>query len=85
MIELIVSDMMCGGCAGTISRAIAGVDRAGTARIDVDGRWVRIETRKGAAPFVSAIAAAGFTPVVWWDGSPAPLDLPMVGRPTMGS
>ena len=72
MIELIVSDMMCAGCAETISRAIAQVDRAGESQVDVEGRWVRIESRKPAARFVAAITGAGFTPVVWWDGSPAP-------------
>ena len=85
MIELIVSDMMCGGCAATVQRAVATVDGEGGAEIDVAGGWVRIATRKPAARFVSAIAEAGFTPLGWWDGSPAPLDLPKVGRSTMES
>jgi copper chaperone len=72
MIELIVSDMMCGGCAGTIERAVKAVDGAGKALVDVEGRWVRIESRRPAVRFLAAIAEAGFTPVVWWDGSAAP-------------
>ena len=80
MIELIVSDMMCGGCAATVQRAVAAVDREGGAEIDVAGGWVRIATRKPAARFVSAIAEAGFTPIVWWDGSAAPCLEPRLRR-----
>ena len=72
MIELIVKDMMCEGCAATISRAVAAVDPTGRAEVDVAGRWVRIASHRHAAHFAAAIDDAGFSPAIWWDGSPAP-------------
>jgi copper chaperone len=72
MIELIVGDMMCSDCAGRISQAVLGIDAAGRLEIDLDGRWVRIGSTVPASRFVSELGKAGFSPVVWWDGSPAP-------------
>ena len=76
MIELLVNDMMCGDCAAKVMGAISTVDGGGRAEIDLAGRWVRIASRKPAAQFVSALGGLGFTPIVWWDGSPAPLTFP---------
>ncbi len=63
MIELTVSDMTCGHCASTITRAVKEVDAQGRCEIDLEPKRVRIESRHPAEEFLAAIAEAGYTPV----------------------
>jgi hypothetical protein len=77
MIELIVSDLMCDDDKATIETAISTIDPSVLAEVDVAGKWVRIASREPATQFVSAIGATGFEALIWSDGSPAPVDLPL--------
>jgi hypothetical protein len=77
MIELIVSDLMCDDDKATIETAVSTIDPSVLAEVDVAGKWVRIASREPATQFVSAIGATGFEALIWWDGSPAPVDLPL--------
>jgi len=77
MIELIVSGMHCNRCARAIRGAVWGVDPLAEAQVDVQAKWVRIESRQPATRFASAIGASGLDAVIWWDGSPAPTGMPV--------
>jgi copper chaperone len=63
MIQFSVSDMTCGHCASTITRAVKEVDAAARCEVDLAGRTVRIESERPAAEFQAAIDDAGYTPV----------------------
>ncbi len=80
MIELIVGDLMCDADKATIETAVGTIDPCVLAEVDVAGKWVRIASREPATEFVSAIGATGFEARIWWDGSPAPVNLPSLRR-----
>ena len=61
-IEFKVSDMTCGHCASSITRAVKEVDAAGRCEVDLGAKRVRIESAHPAADFKAAIEEAGFTP-----------------------
>ncbi|CAH2934084.1 MAG: Heavy metal binding protein [uncultured Paraburkholderia sp.] len=61
--ELAVQDMSCGGCARSISGAVAGLDPAAAVDVDVSTKIVTITSTLPAAQFVEVIAA-GFHPSV---------------------
>jgi copper chaperone len=63
MIEFHVSDMTCGHCASTITKAVKEVDAAATCEVDLAAKKVRIESEREAAEFQAAIDDAGYTPV----------------------
>ena len=64
MIVFKVSDMTCGHCAGTITRAVKETDRDAEVRINVGERLVEIEPKASNAEALrTAIAEAGYTPV----------------------
>jgi len=63
MIEFTVSDMTCGHCASTITKAVKEVDAAARCEIDLATKKVRIESAEDAAEFQAAIDDAGYTPV----------------------
>jgi copper chaperone len=64
MIVFQVNDMTCGHCVGTITKAIAGLDKAAKVQIDLASRRVEIEPAQAdEAQLGQAITAAGFTPV----------------------
>ena len=48
MIELNVKGMMCGGCAGTVEKAIKRVDADAAVTIDLASGKVSVETRADA-------------------------------------
>lgn len=77
MIELIVSDMRCNQCVDAIRGAVSAIDPAAATEMDLKAKWVRIASRQPAARFASAIAASGLDAVIWWDGSPAPVAMPL--------
>jgi copper chaperone len=62
MITFQVPDMTCGHCAGTISRAIAGVDQAARLRVEIPRRLVSVASTASAAELAQAIRAAGYSP-----------------------
>lgn len=60
MIELNVKGMMCGGCAGTVEKAIKRVDADAAVAIDLASGKVRVESRADAKTLGEAIEAAGY-------------------------
>lgn len=64
MIEIAVKDMTCGHCASVIAKAVKEIDAAARCEIDLATGQVRIASAEPAQPFLSAIAEAGYTPVL---------------------
>lgn len=62
MVTFKVSDMTCGHCAGTIARAVAGVDRDARLDVRLQQKLVRIDSTASAAELAQAIQEAGYTP-----------------------
>ncbi|WP_237154584.1 heavy-metal-associated domain-containing protein [Oryzibacter oryziterrae] len=60
MIELKVEGMMCGGCAGTVEKAIKRVDPNAAVTIDLPTGRVNVETDKDSKAISEAIEAAGY-------------------------
>jgi copper chaperone len=59
-----VTDMTCGHCVSTITRAIQAIDPDAQVRADVATQRVHIEpSRASAAQLGEAIKDAGYTPV----------------------
>ena len=60
--ELKINDMMCGGCAASVTRAVRQVDD--TATLDIDVATHRVTIRSDVEPrlLLEAIEAAGFHP-----------------------
>ena len=59
-----VSDMTCGHCVSTITRAIQDVDSSAKVKIDLGKRVVGIGSDRPASEFLAAIRAAGYSPVI---------------------
>lgn len=65
MISFQVSDMTCGRCVSTITKALQGVEAAAQVQFDLVTHRVDIEPGKaGASELRDAIQAAGYTPVL---------------------
>lgn len=63
MVNFKVSDMTCGGCAASITRAVARQDAAARVNVDLAGHLVHIEPGSSTAvQLEAAIRDAGFTP-----------------------
>lgn len=60
MIELSVKGMMCGGCAGTVEKAIKRVDASARVTVDLPTGKVTIDTSADRAALGEAIEAAGY-------------------------
>ena len=64
MIAFEVSDMTCGHCVSTITKALKAADRDAKVQIDLASRRVQVEPASaGAADLAEAIKDAGYTPV----------------------
>lgn len=64
MIRFEVTDMTCGHCASTITRAVKAQDRGATVRIDLAARRVEMDpTDADPGELETAIREAGYTPV----------------------
>ncbi len=61
MVTFQVSDMTCGHCAGTITRAVADVDKSAQVEIQIPRRLVRVSSTASAAQLAEAIQNAGYT------------------------
>ncbi len=64
MIEITVHDMTCGHCASAVTKAVRDTDAVASCEIDLAAKRVRIASEQPAAPFVAAIAGAGYSPVL---------------------
>lgn len=64
MIEFQIDDMTCGHCAGTIRKAVQGVDASASVEVDLATHRVTVgETQATSLELASAITGAGFTPM----------------------
>ena len=65
MISIQVSDMTCGHCVSSVTKAVQAVDDGAQVRIDLATHRVEIgQTEATAADLISAIKEAGYTPIV---------------------
>jgi copper chaperone len=62
MIAFKVSDMTCGHCVSTITKAVKEVDGTATLDISLPEHLVRVESKASRADLQHAIAEAGYTP-----------------------
>jgi len=61
MIRFAVPDMTCGGCVGSVTRAVQALDPAASVVADLDSHSVEIQSVATAAALAAAIGEAGFT------------------------
>jgi len=71
MITFKVSDMTCGHCASTITRAISAVDKGAQLEIDIPRQLIRVSSAASTARLAEAIKDAGYTAQQMVDATPA--------------
>ncbi|MDG0855803.1 heavy-metal-associated domain-containing protein [Roseateles puraquae] len=65
MITFVVSDMTCGHCASTITKALKGTDPDARVEIDVAAHRVQVEpVAADTGELMDAIKAAGYSPIL---------------------
>lgn len=62
--EFEVTDMSCGGCANSITRALISADPTAKLDIDIATRIVKVDSVLPSERLVAAIEDAGFHPTV---------------------
>jgi len=62
MIEFKVSDMTCGHCASTITKAVKELDAGAKLDISLAEHLVRVDSKASREDLQHAIAEAGYTP-----------------------
>lgn len=62
MLAFEVTDMTCGHCASTITKAVKAVDPAADVQVDLGRHLVSVSTAANAGAVQKAIADAGYTP-----------------------
>lgn len=62
MIEFKVSDMTCGHCASTITKAVKDLDAGAKLDISLAEHRVRVESKVSREELRHAIAEAGYSP-----------------------
>lgn len=62
MIEFKVSDMTCGHCASTITKAVKELDAGAKLDISLAEHIVRVDSKASREDLQHAIAEAGYTP-----------------------
>jgi copper chaperone len=62
MLEFTVQDMTCGHCAGTVTKAVKGIEPQASVDIDLEHHLVRIGGASNAQAVENAIREAGYTP-----------------------
>lgn len=64
MVTFEISDMTCGHCISTITKAVRTLDRAASVQVDLTTHRVQIElTESNAQELSDVITEAGYTPV----------------------
>jgi copper chaperone len=62
MFAFTVPDMTCGGCVGSVTRAVKAIDPTADVEADLGSHRVVVRSSKSdSGPFARAIADAGFT------------------------
>jgi copper chaperone len=64
MLTIQVPDMTCGGCAGRIAKAIAGVDALARTEVDLRARRISVTSTASEPDLLAAIRDAGYSPAV---------------------
>lgn len=59
MFRFYIPTMVCGGCAGSVTRALQSADAQARITTDTTAREVRIETLIDEATLISVLAEAG--------------------------
>jgi copper chaperone len=62
MIEFKVTDMTCGHCASTITKAVKDLDAGAKLDISLAEHLVRVDSKASREDLQHAIAEAGYTP-----------------------
>jgi copper chaperone len=62
MIELKVSDMTCGHCASTITKAVKELDASAKVEVSLPDHRVRVQSKASQEEVVRSITEAGYTP-----------------------
>ncbi len=57
-----LNDMVCGGCARSVTKAIQTVDPAATIQIRVEEHLVEVDSQLPASRIAEALTQAGFPP-----------------------
>jgi copper chaperone len=60
MTTIKVNGMTCGGCAASVSRAIAAADPGAKVEVDLKGHAVHVEGERDQQAIKSAIQQAGY-------------------------
>ena len=61
MTRFAIPDMTCGGCVGSITRAVQAVDPAARIVADLESHTVEIDSAAAATALAAVIVDAGFT------------------------
>jgi len=62
MYQFTVSDMTCGHCAGTITKALKGADPQARVEVSLADKRVRVQTSLSPDEALREISEAGYTP-----------------------
>ncbi len=57
-----IPNMTCGGCARGVTRAIQKVDANAKVEVDLESKWVSVDSSAAAADITAALSAADFPP-----------------------
>ena len=60
--KFLITNMTCGGCARGVTRAIQKVDAEAKVEVDLDSKWVSVDSSAAAADIAAALSAADFPP-----------------------
>lgn len=60
LVQFHVEEMMCGGCAKSVTKAITNLDNNARVETDPELRTVKVETSASPAAVEKALADAGF-------------------------
>ena len=55
-----VSGMTCGGCVGSITRALTAADEDAKVEVDLKSKTVKVESKLPALQIIDVITTAGF-------------------------
>lgn len=60
MLNFIVPDMSCGGCASSVKRALLSIDPSAQIETDPPARTVSVVSDRPEAEFLAVLAEAGY-------------------------
>jgi len=58
-----IENMTCGGCARSVTATIKELDQNAVVNIDIESKWVEVETNVPEQEVVEALNEDGFPPV----------------------